>query len=167
MKRLDNLKRSDFKDLTGKKFSFWRVLHIDKVRYSKKNIFFICKCKCGNIKSVASQNLLSKVSISCGCSRRILQGSNKTVLETPEYFVWFSMISRCTKTNSSSYKNYGGRGITVCKRWLNSFKLFYKDMGSRPDNTFSIERINNDRGYKPSNCKWATRSEQRRNMRVK
>ena len=167
MKRLDSIKRSDFKDLTGKTFSFWHVLHIDESRYSKKNIFFKCKCKCGNIKSVASQNLLSKASISCGCSRRKKHGINKPVLEIPEYFIHHSMIQRCTQPSHNSYKNYGGRGITVCKRWLNSFKLFYKDMGSRPDNTFSIERINNDKGYKPSNCKWATRSEQRRNMRIK
>jgi hypothetical protein len=84
--------------------------------------------------------------------------------QTPEYRCWSRMIQRCTNLKHSSYYNYGGRGITVCKRWL-KFKNFIADMGIRPTPKHSIERKDNSKGYQPSNCKWATRFEQHRNMR--
>lgn len=81
------------------------------------------------------------------------------------YTVWRSMISRCQDTNNPYFCNYGGRGITICERWLDSFHAFVSDMGDRPQGT-SIERINNDGNYEPSNCKWATKKEQQSNRRV-
>lgn len=83
----------------------------------------------------------------------------------PLYTVWRSMICRCLHTYNPHYKNYGGRGISICQRWLDSFHDFVSDMGERPPGT-SIERINNDGNYEPSNCKWATKKEQQSNRRV-
>ncbi|MCZ6897662.1 MAG: AP2 domain-containing protein [Betaproteobacteria bacterium] len=84
---------------------------------------------------------------------------------TVEYGAWKNMHSRCYNTADPSYPNYGGRGISMCARWL-KFENFYADMGERPDN-LTLERIDNEKGYEPSNCKWATRQEQSINQRMK
>jgi hypothetical protein len=84
----------------------------------------------------------------------------------PEYHSWAAMKDRCLNRNSTSYENYGARGITICDRWRNSFSAFQSDMGPRPPGT-SLDRINNDLGYGPSNCRWATPTEQRANQRPK
>lgn len=82
--------------------------------------------------------------------------------EKPEHYTWRTMLARCQNTNNSQYALYGGRGITVCKRWQ-KYENFIADMGDRPSKQHSLDRINNNKGYTPSNCRWATRSEQQRN----
>jgi len=85
--------------------------------------------------------------------------------ETPEYKTWANMIFRCTNPNSAQYHRYGQRGIGVCSRWINSFELFLADMGPKPGPHFSIERTNNDCGYSPENCIWATAKDQAANRK--
>jgi len=85
---------------------------------------------------------------------------------TDTYNVWHGMIQRCTNRKGTAYKNYGGRGITVCEKWTNSFLAFFKDMGEKPK-YYSIDRIDNDGNYEPSNCRWASKSEQCMNTRIR
>jgi hypothetical protein len=87
------------------------------------------------------------------------------VSKTPTYIAWMAMKSRCGKPGDKSYADYAGRGITVCDRWLNSFQNFVADMGERPSPKHSIDRINNEGNYEPTNCRWATQAEQQRNRR--
>lgn len=81
------------------------------------------------------------------------------------YYVWLAMVSRCTNAEHKAWKWYGARGLAVCDRWLNSFETFVDDMGERPSECHSLDRINNDIGYLPENCRWATKVEQARNRR--
>lgn len=100
-------------------------------------------------------------------------GTSKPIREhhgmfnTPVYRAWAHMITRCYNKKTRDYKNYGGRGIEVCGKWRDSFTSFYNDMGDKPSNEHSLDRINNEGNYEPSNCRWATRSMQNRNQRPK
>lgn len=122
----------------------------------------LCRCDCGNRKTVTSSNLISGGTISCGCSKleRI-----KTHGRTGSgiYNTWGNMIQRCNNVGSPAYLDWGGRGIAICDRWL-KFECFLDDMGERPPNT-SLDRIDNSLGYSKENCRWATRTEQNRNSR--
>lgn len=121
---------------------------------------WLCRCTCGDIKYVGHWNLVSGTSRSCWNCRFVTHGAS----QSPEYRTWTSMRHRCLYEHNKNYKNYGGRGIKICDRWLNSFENFREDMGERPPGT-SLDRIDNEGGYDPSNCKWSTTAEQASNKR--
>lgn len=123
----------------------------------------MCLCECGKKCLKLYGDVRYKKTLSCGCLKAEQETHGKC-LES-EYYVWRGMKARCNNKSHHAYKNYGGRGITVCDRWLDSFENFYDDMGPRPSKEYSIERINNEGNYEPSNTKWATIEEQANNKR--
>lgn len=146
---------------TGDKFG--RLEVIEKGYKKNNHWYYKCRCECGNTVFINGSKLNNGNTKSCKCLRKEMVTKHR-LIGSPEYQSWQSMIQRCINPNNSSYDNYGRRGISVCPDWLNSFEKFYMDMGKRPRG-LTLERINNDGNYKPSNCKWATRIEQSRNKR--
>lgn len=123
-------------------------------------------CDCGTSSVAILGNIVSGLTRSCGCRRDLaMREANTThgASHTRLYLAWRNMRLRCENPRHPSFRLYGGRGITVCERWRESFENFRADMGEKPSPAHSIDRINNDAGYSPSNCRWATQSEQMRN----
>lgn len=152
---------SRIKDLSGQRFGKLNVLFICGKDGRKYRWFAVCDC--GNHTTVTGTAISGGRTKSCGCG---VVGSITThnMSKTPEWRAWTDMKKRCTKPKNKNYHHYGGRGITVCDRWLESFENFYADMGPRPAG-MSIERKKNHLGYSPENCILATHSEQMRNTR--
>lgn len=127
-----------------------------------------CQCTCGKRCAVVTGSLNRGLTLSCGCYNKeemLARFSQHNQSHTAEYSVWISMLARCRNRHDKNWIRYGKRGITVCDRWL-SFEAFIQDMGWRPTSKHSIDRINNEGNYEPSNCRWATLDQQRRNMRT-
>ena len=135
----------------------------------------LVRCRCGTEKPVVVKDLINGYHRSCGCYRATLlaEGLHSTHGQwigrrpSPEYISWHGAKSRCHNPLDHSYGRYGARGITMCERWLSSFENFLADMGSRPHPDCSLHRKDNSKGYEPDNCKWATKSEQAKERKVR
>ena len=125
-----------------------------------------CRCECGAHKSINVYNLIAGKSTSCGCGANYGSGvTTHGLSSTPTYKTWKAMKARCYQQSHKNFSDYGGRGVKVCERWLNNAADFIADMGERPSSLHSIDRINSNGDYEPSNCRWVTQKEQMRNTR--
>lgn len=157
-----------FIDLSGHVFGRLTVQY--RIANRGKHTIWACFCQCGNAVNVSSTHLRSGHTLSCGCYRDDAKRNNKHgeihgMCETPEYDAWHKMKGRCLNENDRKYPDYGGRGITVCQEWIDSFEKFYSHIGKRPSEKHSLDRIENNKGYAPVNVRWATIVEQNNNRR--
>lgn len=160
-------------DLIGKKFG--RLTVIKRSAKCIRSGMWLCGCECGNWRIVRGSDLKSGNTRSCGCYRReLIRQRNRSRLihgctprasgPIPEYTAWANAKKRCFYFQHKYYKNYGGRGITMCKQWRNSFGAFFAYIGRRPPG-LTLDRVNNDGNYEPGNIRWATRKQQQNNTR--
>jgi hypothetical protein len=148
----------------GEKFNRFEIIEelptVNKIRKFK------CKCDCGNIKIVRLNSLRTGNTKSCGCLKKeILNKTTHGMSKSKEYNSWLGMKNRCLNSKDKFFNIYGGRGIKICDNWINSFDNFISDMGIKPKSNFSLDRINVDGNYEPSNCRWASPKEQANNRR--
>lgn len=158
-------------NLTGQVFS--RLTVVERAGSINKKAAWRCRCECGSIVIVKSDNLKSGNTKSCGCQKR--ESTIKTMKRikrthglshTSEYRIWVHIKQRCLNPQYATYPDYGGRGITVCDAWSESFETFYRDMGPRPSLEHSIDREDVNGNYEPGNCRWATEEIQANNKRT-
>ncbi len=150
--------------LVGRVFGRWTVVSDAPDRLGR---YLNCICVCGSSKEVAIGSIRSGISQSCGCLNAELSSERRTthgVSGTRTYNIWVSMKARCLNVQNHAYANYGKRGIKVCERWM-TFENFRDDMGECPEG-MSIDRVDNNKGYEPTNCKWATAKTQANNKRT-
>lgn len=153
-------------DIAGQEFG--RLTAIEHVgRTSSRDALWRCRCACGGERVTSGKSLRSGFSISCGCAARRPKTHGQNCAQNPSgaYRSWIAMHQRCGNPKAQHYRLYGGRGIKVCERWK-SFENFFADLGERPRG-LTLDRKDPEGNYEPSNCRWATWSEQRRNQRPK
>lgn len=142
------------KDLTGKVFGTFTVMNY--TGRQKSHLYWNCSCCCGQLHVIRADTIRSGKVKKCKCE----EYSRK-----PEFYIWSSMKQRCD-INNRNFKNYAGRGITVCEEWQESFEAFFAHVGPRPSPKHSIDRIDNNKGYFPGNVRWATITQNARNKRT-
>lgn len=159
-------------ELSGKRFGrLYVVSRAPNGNQIQPKSIWACVCDCGNKGEFIGSNLVNGTTKSCGCLQKERTGAAKRKhgksKNCREYYSWVNMKTRCFNPNSEDWKDYGGRGITVCKRWLgkNGFSNFYADMGEKPRGRYSLDRINTNGNYSPANCRWGTDEIQARNKR--
>lgn len=148
---------NNFRDLSGQRFG--KLVAVSYVSPRK----WLCICECGNSIIALSSNIVRGNTSSCGCHRKELMTTHG-LTGTKEYMAWQSAKGRCFNQKDQEFHNYGGRGITMCEEWRNSFERFLQDMGICPPG-HSLDRVNNDGDYTSSNCRWTDSVTQNRNKR--
>lgn len=149
-----------YEDLTGRRFGCWSVLE-RRGNDASRSARWLCRCDCGEETLVSSDALRHGKSGSCGCVVRTQSGDSGS----PEYAAWNAAIHRCHNPQTGNYADYGGRGISVCDAWRESYAAFLSHIGRRPSSRHSLDRIDNDGHYEPGNVRWATKKQQLGNRR--
>jgi hypothetical protein len=150
----------------GEKFGMLYVEAFSKTVSS--SVIWLCKCDCGGYIEKSTKFLRGSKNLNCGCHPKAKKSGDSAKTHgmsgTATYRTWYNMMNRCYKENNTDYHHYGGRGITVCDRWLESFENFYEDMGTKPKG-MSLERLQLDLGYSSDNCTWANETTQNYHQR--